>query len=74
MTNAVEILDTGFAYLVERLGVVDAERFIAMVKRDDFDYTIWRRAYFDNMDLEQVSEEAMIYADEHPHEGKGKRI
>ena len=28
MTNAVEILDTGFAYLVERLGVVDAERFI----------------------------------------------
>ena len=43
MSSAVEIMDAGFACLVEKLGVVDAERFVAMIKRDSFDYTIWRR-------------------------------
>ena len=74
MSSAVEIMDTGFACLVERLGVVDAERFVAMIKRDSFDYTIWRREYFDKMDLEQISIEAATYAQNHPHKGKGIRI
>ena len=74
MNSAVEIMDTGFACLVERLGVVDAERFVAMIKRDSFDYTIWRREYFDKMDLEQISMEAVAYAQDHPHKGKGIRI
>ena len=59
MNSAVEIMDTGFACLVERLGVVDVERFVAMIKRDSFDYTIWRREYFDKMDLEQISMEVL---------------
>ena len=74
MNNAVEIMDTGFACLVERLGVVDAERFVAMIKRDSFDYTIWRREYFDKMDLEQISMEAAAYVQDHPHKGKGVRV
>lgn len=74
MNNAVELMDAGFACLVEKLGVVDAERFVAMIKRDSFDYTLWRREYFDNMDLDQVSEEASAYAKGHPHKGNGKRI
>ncbi len=36
MSSAVELMDAGFACLVERLGVVDAERFVAMIKRDSF--------------------------------------
>lgn len=43
-------------------------------KRDSFDYTIWRREYFDKMDLDQVSAEAASYARNHPHSGKGTRI
>ena len=74
MNNAVEIIDMGFACLVEKLGIVDAERFVAMIKRDNFDYTIWRREYFDKMDLDQVSVEAVTYAQNHPHKGKGIRV
>lgn len=74
MNNAVEIIDMGFACLVEKLGIVDAERFVAMIKRDNFDYTIWRREYFDKMDLEQISAEAIAYAQNHPHKGKGIRV
>ena len=40
MNNAVEIIDMGFECLVEKLGFVDTERFIVMIKRDNFDYTI----------------------------------
>ena len=74
MDRTVEIMDAGFACLVEKLGVVDAERFVATIKRDSFDYTIWRREYFEKMDLEQVSAEAAAYAQNHPHKGKGTRI
>lgn len=27
-----------------------AERFVSFVKRDDFDYTVWQREYFDEME------------------------
>ena len=74
MNSAVEIMDTGVACLVEKLGVVDAERFVAMIKRDSFDYTIWRREYFDKMDLEQISMETVAYAQGHPHQGEGIRV
>lgn len=74
MSSAVEIMDAGFACLVEKLGVVDAERFVAMIKRDSFDYTIWRRDYFDKMNLDQISTEAAAYAKNHPHSGRGIRV
>ena len=74
MNSAVEIVDTGFACLVEKLGIVDAERFAAMIKRDSFDYTIWRRKYFDKMDIEQISMEAAAYAQRHPHKGGEIRV
>ena len=43
MGNVVEILDQGFACLVDHLGVIEAEYFISLIKRDDFDYTLWQR-------------------------------
>lgn len=72
--NAIDIMDKGFACLVETLGIVNAERFIAMVKRDNFDYTVWRREYFKDMSLDEISREAVAYAEKHPHKGRGIRI
>lgn len=43
MDNAVKILDQGFSCLVDNMGVIDAEYFISLIKRDDFDYTVWQR-------------------------------
>lgn len=50
------ITDAGFACLVERLGTVDEERFVAMIQGDSFDYTILRRKYFDKKDSEPFSQ------------------
>lgn len=74
MYSTIEIMDLGLACLVEKLGVVNAEHFIATIKRENFDYTAWQREYFDQMKPGQIREEALQYARNNPHQGKGKRI
>lgn len=74
MNNAADILDQGFACLVENLGVVDAEHFIALIKGDKFDYTVWQREYFDQMEQGQIRKEALEYAQNHPHKGRGEKL
>ena len=72
MANAVEILDQGFACLVDHLGVIEAEYFISLIKRDDFDYTLWQREYFDKMESGEFAAKASAYADSHPFTGKAQ--
>lgn len=74
MDSTVELMDAGFACLVEKMGVVNAERFIAMIKRESFDYTLWRKEYFKDMDLEQIREEATAYEKAHPFTGSAVRL
>ena len=54
-----EVKQIGLGALVEALGEVDAERFITLLNRDPFDYTIWQKNNFNNMDIEQISAKAM---------------
>ena len=60
-----ELLDRGMRYLVEKLGTVDAEKFIAAVLRERFDYTEWQHTRFDDEGLEQLNAAAMAWAAEH---------
>lgn len=45
----------GMDALVEKLDLVDAERFIALIRRDPFDYTRWRENLFEGMSIEELS-------------------
>lgn len=72
MGNTVEILDRGFACLVDHMGVIEAEYFISLIKRDDFDYTVWQREYFDKMESGEFAAKASAYADRHPFTGKAQ--
>ncbi|MCI8388063.1 MAG: hypothetical protein HFE63_06300 [Clostridiales bacterium] len=74
MNSSAEIIDAGFACLVEKLGIINAERFITIINREGFDYTEWRRTLFDNMTVEKFEEAAVEYDRSHPYTGKGKRI
>jgi len=51
----------GMKVLSETLGIVDAERFIAIVLREQFDYTKWRQDLFKNVPMETFLEDAMSY-------------
>ena len=51
--------------LMQTFGLVDAERFICMVKRDTFDYTEWRRDQWNDMSIDEIHEAAAEYARNH---------
>jgi hypothetical protein len=50
---------TGMDILVERLGLVDAERFIYLVNKEPFDYTKWSQNLFEGMTGREISAAAM---------------
>jgi hypothetical protein len=45
--------------LVEKLGLVDAERFVFLVNKEPFDYTKWRQNLFEEMTGREISAAAM---------------
>jgi len=54
--------DSGMKILKEKLGLMEAERFVTLILREPFDYTKWRQDFvkkFENMSIEDVSKLAM---------------
>jgi hypothetical protein len=48
--------------LVKNLGVVETERFIALVLKEPFDYTEWRRDNLsDNISVKELNQQATEY-------------
>ena len=56
--------DEGMRILAEQLGLVEAERFIALLKREPFDYTEWQRGRFNDVSLEQFLQDAQNFRNE----------
>jgi hypothetical protein len=56
-----EIKTLGFEVLTQRLGLVDAERFVTLIQREKFDYTAWRQGLFVGMSGEEISRRAMEF-------------
>ncbi len=55
------IRSEGMKILVEHLGKVEAERFIALIMREPFDYTKWQENLWPDKTVKEVSEAAMKY-------------
>ena len=54
--------DSGMKILKEKLGLMEAERFVTLILREPFDYTKWRQDFvekFEDMSVEDVSKLAM---------------
>jgi hypothetical protein len=49
----------GMKTLVERFGLVETERFIALMNRERFDYTEWQRNLWEGMSVREISDMAM---------------
>jgi len=65
MNTDVVIRITGMDALIEKLGLLEAERFIMLIQKDTFDYTKWRENLFKDMTLEELSQRAMEYRRNH---------
>ena len=55
MTEAQLRID-GMQALYDRLGMVEAERFISILLREKFDYTAWRQNLWGNVTVEKLWE------------------
>ena len=61
MLTDTEIKRKGFKILIEKLGDVDAEKFISLINKEPFDYTLGQSTLWSDQTIEQVSEKAMNY-------------
>ncbi|MGK5091254.1 hypothetical protein WDW89_04455 [Deltaproteobacteria bacterium TL4] len=60
MMTDTEIKLKGFEVLSNALGLVEAEKFIALIQREPFDYTEWRKkGLATDLSIEELSEKAM---------------
>lgn len=61
MRSNTVLKDEGMRILAEQLGLVEAERFIALLRREPFDYTEWRQGLYKDVPLEQFLRDAQEY-------------
>ena len=59
MSTDTEIKLKAFEILFEHMGSLDTEKFISIIKRDNFDYTEWRKNLPHYASLAELSEKAM---------------
>ena len=59
MKTDTEIRTSGLQALVDALGAVEAERFIALILREPFDYTKWQRQLWADRSINDISKAAM---------------
>ena len=59
MITDTEIKINGFQALTKSLGSVAAERFIALIQREPFDYAKWQRTLWEDQSIEEISRSAM---------------
>ena len=60
LSNSV-LKDEGMRILVEKLGTVEAERFIVLLRQDTFDYTKWRQDLNKDVPLDVFLADAQRY-------------
>lgn len=59
MKTDTEIKLEGLKILTKKLGDIEAERFVALLQREHFDYTKWRQGLFDDLSVKDISKKAM---------------
>lgn len=65
MITDTEIRLKGLLVLTKYLGDVEAERFIALIQREPFNYTRWRQGLDEDLSIEEISHRAMTLKEKH---------
>jgi len=73
MKTEAEIRMRGMQALISALGLVEAERFLAAVSRDKFDYTEWRRTGLPDISIDEIAAAANKLAEDLNRETLHKR-
>jgi hypothetical protein len=66
VSTDTELRTVDLRVLSSALGPVQAERFVALMLREPFDYTEWQRSLWRDVDLRDLSAQAMAHRASHP--------
>ena len=69
MITDTEVKIKGVRALTESLGKVGAERFIALIQREPFDYTKWQRTLWEGLSVEEISQKAVRISEDLARKG-----
>ncbi len=69
MITDTEIKVMGFQILAQHLGDIEAERFVALIQREPFDYTNWRQDLDTGLSLKEISGKAMALRNKSTEQG-----
>ena len=64
MITDSELKSKGLQILAKHLGNIEAEKFIALIQREPFDYTKWRQDLDEDLSVEEISRKAMAFRNE----------
>jgi len=62
MMGDIQIRNEGMKALRERLGIIDAEKFITIIRREPFDYTEWQRDLWKDKTVDELFKAAKDYS------------
>ena len=74
ITNTAETLSKGMKILSEQMGIIEAERFLFLVKAEGFDYTTWQRDYFSTKSKEEIDAGIDAYFADNPYSGNPAKL
>ena len=57
LLNEQELRKQAVEALAEKLGPVEALRFLALLSREEFDYQQWRKEYFSRYNVDELSKD-----------------
>jgi len=69
MITDTELRLRGITVLAQALGSVEAERFVALIQREPFDYTKWRQDKWNGLSIDEISERAMAARNQEAEQG-----
>lgn len=65
MTHPDDLMAQGMRCLIDNLGIIEAQRFIVLVKSDKSDYTEWQREHYDKMNPGEFHVALVEFAKKH---------
>ncbi len=69
MITDTELRLRGITVLADALGSVEAERFVALIQREPFDYTKWRQDQWNDFSIDEISDRAMAVRKQEAEQG-----
>ena len=61
MLTDTELKLKGAEILITNLGLIESERFIALIQREPFDYSSWSQDLFKGQSIRDIVSDAEIY-------------